>query len=381
MPQENNAHEFTADDLAMIDDDAAAAPAADPAADPAATKDDAVAADPADADDGTKADDSAAAKGTDPKADDAGDPKAADPKADPKADITTDDSAKDKKDDPDAKGYWPDDWREKMAKHLAAGDEKTYEKELKRLKRFADPSGVYGMAREAENKLHTSGLVKIPGKDASEEEIAEFNKAMGVPEKPEEYFEKLQLENGAVIGEADKPIADSFAEAVHKSGATPQFVNSAMNWYFEQQEKIAAEQDEADDTFHRESKSELKEEFGPAFDRKTNAIEVLFAQAPGGTDVRNESGVYARLMGGRTADGKLIGDDPDVVRWLVGMAQEFNPAAAVTEGAGGNAQTLQAELDQLRSLRNTDRKKYDSPEVQARELELIEALEKSRAKA
>ncbi|MFW6028039.1 MAG: hypothetical protein ACOC9Q_00750 [bacterium] len=360
MPQENTSHEFTADDLAMLDD---GTPAASDSPDPEAKADEnpGASADPT-----ANPDVDAGDKDTDPAADD-GD-KAAKP------------NGADKDTDPE-KGYWPEDWRERVAKHLSAGDDKVYQKELKRLQRFSDPSGIYGMAREAENKLHTSGLVKIPAKDAKPEEIAEFHKAMGVPDKPEEYFDKIELENGAVLGDADKPVADAFAEAVHKAGATPEVMNAALNWYFQHQEKLAADLDEADDTFRRESEAALKEEFGPAFTRKTNAIESLFATAPGGTDVTNQEGLYARLMGGRMADGRLIGNDPDLVRWMVSMAQEFNPAAAVTESGTGNAQTLQEELDGLYALRSSDRKKYDSPEVQARVAELIEALEKHRARA
>src|SRR3990167_5354807 len=159
------------------------------------------------------------------------------------------------------KPYWPDDWREKAAQHIAAGDEKAYRRELKRLERIADPAGMYGMYREAETKLTSVGLIKVPGKDAKPEEVAEFHKALGVPEKPEDYFKNIKLENGAVIGEADKPIADAFAAAVHKSGATPQVVNAALNWYFKGQEDAAAKLDESDENFKTTSLKDLKEEY------------------------------------------------------------------------------------------------------------------------
>ena len=34
-------------------------------------------------------------------------------------------------------------------------------------------------------------------------------------------------------------------------------------------------------------------------------------------------------MGGRTADGYRVGDDPHVLRWLAGLAREMNPAATL----------------------------------------------------
>src|SRR5690606_21070207 len=78
------------------------------------------------------------------------------------ADAEEEAKAKEEKADKDHKPYWPDNWREKLAEHIAAGDKKVYDKELKRLQRIADPSGIYGMYRELEGKFTSGGLVKVP---------------------------------------------------------------------------------------------------------------------------------------------------------------------------------------------------------------------------
>jgi hypothetical protein len=307
----------------------------------------------------------------------------AEPAKDGKQTLATgaDSEAEDKAKDEKAKPYWPENWREKLAEQIAAGDKKAYARELKRLERIADPAGVYGMYREAEGKLTSGGLIKKPGKDAKPEEIAEYHKAMGVPEKPEDYFKEIKLENGAVIGEADKPLVDGFAAAVHQSGATPQFVNAALNWYYKNQEEQAAAMDEADDEFRREAERALKDEYGAAFKRKTNGIASLFAIAPGGADIKNEGSLYARLMGGRTADGKMIGNDPDMVRFLVGLAQEVNPAATVVEDSNQSGMSIDAEIKQIEGRMKDDRRAYYKDEAaQARYRELITAREKIRAR-
>lgn len=268
---------------------------------------------------------------------------------------------------------WGDNWREEMARHASAGDEKVYKKELARLQRIASPEGVYGMYREMESKFTSGGLVKMPGKDAKPEDIAAFHKALGVPEKAEDYFKDLKLENGAEIGEADKPIVGAFADAMHKAGAPPQTMKAALDWYYQHQEQQAAAVDEADDQFRRESERALKEELGAAFKRHTGAIPALFATAPGGADARNENSLLARIMGGRMSDGRIIGDDPDAVRFFISLAQEINPAATVVEDGAGTVQSVGAELDSLRALRSSNPTKYWSAEVQAREAELINA--------
>lgn len=296
--------------------------------------------------------------------------------ADPEAEDKAKEEADAKK---PPKSDWPENWREKLAEHYAAGDKKRYNQELKRLQRITDPVGVYGMYRELEGKFTSGGLIKIPGKDAKPEDIAEFHKALGVPEKPEGYIEHIKLENGAVIGDADKPILNSFTEALHKAGAPPAAVNAAANWYYKLQEEQAALLDEEDDNFRRESERALKEEFGPAYKRQTNAVATLFSTAPGGADAKNPNSLYARLVGGRTADGRLIGDDPDMMRWLISLAREVNPVATVVED-GTSVKSIEKELEELQELRKTDKKKYYSDAVQAREQELIAARDKHLAR-
>lgn len=275
-----------------------------------------------------------------------------------------------------------EDLRKMIAEHYAAGDKKAEAKELRRLERVKDIKSLWGLYRELEGKFTSGGLIKKPGKDAKPEEIAEFHKAMGVPEKPEDYFKDIKLENGAVIGEADKPIVDIFATAMHKAGATPAVMNAMLNTYYAHQESQAAAMDEADDEFRRESERALKDEYGASFKRMTNAIGPLFSTAPGGADVKNDGSLYARLMGGRTADGRIIGNDPDIVRWLVSLAQDVNPAATVVEDGNQSGLTIDAEIRKIEDRMRTDSRGYykDEP-MQARYRELLTAREKIRARA
>lgn len=274
------------------------------------------------------------------------------------------------------------DWREEIAKHYAAGDDKAFKRELRRLERITDVKSIWGLYRDLEAKFTSGGLVKVPGKDAKPEEIAAFHKAMGVPEKPEDYFKDIKLENGAVIGDADKPLADSFAQAVHKAGAPPAVVNAAMNWYFQHQEEQAATLDAADDDFRTSALSELKEEYGPSFTRMKNSVASLFATAPGGTDVENDQSLIARVLGGRTADGKLLGNDPQIFRWLVGMAQELNPSITVVEDGDQSGQSIEEEIRSLEKRMKDDRRAYFKDEAaQSRYRELITARSKIQARA
>ena len=272
-------------------------------------------------------------------------------------------------------------FREALAKHASAGDKKAFDKELKRLERLGieRPEQVYGLYRELDNKLNGGGLVKIPGKDAKPEELSAFAKALGWTEKPDEMLGQIKLENGAVLGDADKPALTSFAVAVHGATTATDFMNKATNWYFKQQEDNAAALDEADDTFKRESVAALKEEFGPTFKRSINAIGAVFATAPGGVDVDNTKSLFARLMGGRTADGKIIGDDPDINRFFINLAREINPAATLVEDGRQGGKTLDAEIAEIEKIMKTDRREYNQKHA-GRYAELLAAREKIQSR-
>ena len=254
------------------------------------------------------------------------------------------------------------------------------EKELKRLETIDSPVTAWSRFREMENTWASRQFVRLPGKEAKPEDLSEFHKALGVPEKPEDYFKDIKLSNGAVLGEADKPIADAFAAAVHKAGATPAMVSAAMDWYFTSQQQAAEKIDEADDTFHVESEKLLKQEIGPAYKRKIGAISSLFSTAPGGTDINNAKSLYSRLMGGRTADGKIIGDDPDMVRWMMGLGLEINPSASVVEDGDQTGKSVDSEIAEIEKVMRTDRRRYDK-ELAPRYTQLLEARDKIRARA
>jgi predicted nucleic acid-binding Zn ribbon protein len=61
--------------------------------------------------------------------------------------------------------------------------------------------------------------------------------------------------------------------------------------------------------------------------------------------------------------------------------QDIRPFATVTEDGAGGAKSAEARLAEIQALRQTDKKRYWSPDVQAEELRLIEMLERNKARA
>lgn len=272
------------------------------------------------------------------------------------------------------KAYWPDDWRAKIA-----GTDDKRNPLRKTLETFQDPAAIANSMMELRRRWDEGGHVKLPGKDAKPEDIAAFHKAMGVPDKPEGYLEQFTPENGAILGDADKPLASSFAAEMHKVGAPPAAVNQALNWYFKNQEEQAAALDESDETFRAETERALKEEYGPTFTRFRNAIPSLFMNMPGGSSA--EDSFFANLVSGRTADGKIIGNHPDFIKFMVGLVREINPVAAVTESGDATGTNIDDEIAGLEKRMRDDRNGYFKDErAQARYRELLDARARHRAR-
>lgn len=268
---------------------------------------------------------------------------------------------------------WREDWREAMARTHAGNDEKAYAKELKRLQRFTDPTAIYGTARELEARFNEGGLVKIPGPKATDEEKAAYRKAIGVPEKPEDYAKSIKLANNRVLGENDKPIFDAFAQALHKVDAPPAIVNAATDWFLDYQTAQAEEREIADAEFHDASADTLKKELGSGYEKSAGAIGTLFATAP--------PGVKDLLLNGRTADGHKLGDHPAVVKFLASLALELNPAATLVGGGDMNAKGVDSRIGEIEKFMRTNRAEYFKNTSMQEELQhLYSARDQYRAR-
>jgi hypothetical protein len=263
---------------------------------------------------------------------------------------------------------WPEGWRNKLS-----GDDK---KELARLERFGSPADVYKAYRAMEQKMSSGEMkAKLPD-NATPEQLAQYRKDNGIPETPDKY--DLTMPNGLVIGEQDKPLVNEFLKEMHGVNASPETVKSALSAYYKIVENQKVQAAEQDSNFRAESEDALRKEWGGDFKRNVAMVSELLESAP--------AGLKDKILGGRTAEGKLLGDDPAVLKFFANMSREINPAATVVPGAGFNAPTAIADeitnLNRQMGDRSSDYWSKDKgPALQARYRELVGAQQKMKAKA
>lgn len=263
---------------------------------------------------------------------------------------------------------WREDWRES----LAGGDEGF----LKHLKRYSSPENYAKAGYEAQQRIR-SGQTREPlAENPTPEQVAQFRKDNGIPENADGY--KIEPGDGLVFGDADKPMLDAFRAFAHERNWTPQQVNQGAAFVAQLQETNRAQQMEQDRGYREQSGEALREEWGREFKGNINAIRSTFERY-------GEAGLVDQLMGARGPDGRLMGDNPALLRFLNTVTREINPLATVVPAGGGDpGKSAEAELATLRTMMGDRGSEYwqgpNAEKNQSRYRELLTAVEKSKAR-
>lgn len=274
--------------------------------------------------------------------------------------------------DPVAPADFPDNWREKLA-----GEDK---KLLTQLQRYASPKAFSDAYFALRNKMSSGQLKSSLPQGATEEQIAEWRKDNNIPDKPEGY--DLTLEGGLVVGENDKENVGEFLKEMHSINASPDMVKRALSAYYKIEAAQKDRMEDADATYRMDSEETMREQWGADFKKNINMVTGLLATLP--EDARN------RLIGGRTADGKLIGDDPEILQALANWSREINPAATLVPATGSKAASaIDDEIHSIQKLMGDSKSDYwkgpkmdggIETKMQVRYRELVAAKEKMAAR-
>jgi hypothetical protein len=256
-----------------------------------------------------------------------------------------------------------DDWRSRLA-----GDDK---KLLGYLARVPSEKELVARVKKHDDDLKAGKYLKPLGDAPTDEELAAWRGAIGVPEKPEGYMEKLP--EGLVVGDDDKPYVDKFLESMHAANAPPALTNAALETYYAIVEEQVAAQSEAENAAKSESIEALREEWGGDYKRNLNVMHGFLDTLP--------EAVADAFRHGKGADGVPLGYNADVLKWLTAQAMEANPVATVVPGAGANqASAIADEMAALEAKMGNRQSDYwkgpTAAKQQARYLELATAREK-----
>lgn len=260
----------------------------------------------------------------------------------------------------------PSDWATIRTK-VANGDEKI----LNRLSRYSTLEEALRAGVEAQNKIGSMKKQPTLSADSTPEEIAEYRKVNGIPDSPDGY--EINLGDGLVLGEADRPVADEFLRVAHEHNLPPKAVNAIIARHLQLQDQAIKAQEEQDINDRTATTAALTSADMWGSEARLNATIVhgMLEQAP--------PGIRDGLLQSRLPNGKLLGNDVEAMQWLASQARAINPYATVTPAPGLDAAgTVDAEIAAIEAKMGTP-EYYKNEAMQARYRDLITLRDKNRS--
>jgi len=222
--------------------------------------------------------------------------------------------------------------------------------------KFTSPGEVVKSYAALQSRLGRS--VMKPGSDASAEEIASYHRQLGVPETPEGYEVALpdSLPETLRGDPATVALQAEFLKVMHGAGAPPAVVQQVLDWYYGQVGESLAQQSQAGEEGRAEAEAALRREWGGEHDR--NVALAQRAVRSFGDDA------FTAFLESHEADGVKLGDHPAFLRAFAAIGKGLGEDPPLTGAGESGAGSVQARIDALHALQQSDPQKYASRAVQ-----------------
>lgn len=224
---------------------------------------------------------------------------------------------------------WPDNWKEMLAKNDPATQEF--------LRRYASPEGLLKKAITNDKYIKSTRVIPDLPEDATDEERAAHRKALGIPEKPEDYG--LKFADEVKPTEADTALLKDFMADMHGKNMTPATVKGMFDWY---QGRMVAQR-EAHAEALRDAKVEaqmvLRQEYGRELRRELGALD-RFLEDEG----------LQWVLETVLPNGKPVSRDADALKKLINFRRDVAPDTATIGGdSAGGGQSSEERAKELRA--------------------------------
>ena len=211
------------------------------------------------------------------------------------------------------------DWRKEFAGENAD--------DLKVLERFTSKADFMKSWKEQRATIAKGkGAEPLP-KDATPEQVAEFRKANGIPEKADGYY--AALPEGVIFGDDDKPGVTKFLEDMHALNAPPAMVSKALEVFVAAQAEGAAHRSDLDIKARDETSESLRTEWGQDYKANVNAMS-------GFVKANIPEADQANFLNARMGDGTPVFSHPGMVRAFATLGRTLNPTGTSTPGGGAD---------------------------------------------
>lgn len=260
---------------------------------------------------------------------------------------------------------WPEDWRDK----LSGGDEKL--KNL--LARYTSPDAMakaFKEARDAIAKKPSKEEVADLPENPTDEQLAAYRKAKGIPEKPEDY--EFEIPEGKELSDSEYDILMDFAKEMHGKHVSKDMVKAISSWFLGYEDVVAQKQADAAFQARTTTEEKLRAEWGGDYKANINLMSNVLQEHLG-----TQTGEFLSMT---MLDGTKLGDNETFIRLMADMSRKIGGSTAelYTSDVATTGQSLEARKAELMKLMNSsdpiERKKYWSQPVQEEMLRIQSAL-------
>lgn len=185
--------------------------------------------------------------------------------------------------------------------------------------------------------------VRVPGKNATPEEIATYHKAIGIPEKPEDY-EFSDLPEGLELTEEIKASRAEWAKHFQTLGIPKAAAKEISRLANEESLRELKAVKDADEAFVKQQEAALRSEWkGEEYDRNKTLANRAFTELASRTGLKLED-----LTQIETKDGRFLMDRAEIVRMFAAIGREMSEGSVGPSLTDSEKDTVD---DQIRGVR------------------------------
>lgn len=211
-------------------------------------------------------------------------------------------------------------------------------------KKFAESSTdvTHLVKRALDMRSKLSNAIIRPGKNASPEEVSAYRKALGVPEKPEEY-EFPEIPADQVTDEVKENRA-VWSKRFHDLQVPKEVAKSLLQLVGEDSVKFQEAQVQADKAFAQQSEAALRSKWrGEEFDKNKNLANRAFS------DLASRAGISVDVLSKiETKDGRFLMDRPELVEIFAVIGREMAEGSLGPTLTESEAETIDSQIADLR---------------------------------
>lgn len=165
-------------------------------------------------------------------------------------------------------------------------------------------------------------------KDATAEQITQYRKDNGIPDKPEAYLDALPAEVKSSLADQDKEIITPYLAKLQELNIPPSTAAQLIALRQTEQDRQIEGRIAADESLRVKTEDALRGDWGNNYRAEINNIHNLLKGASGE--------VSEAILQARTPDGNALVGTPEVVRWLAQLARTVSPYSVPVGSDGGS---------------------------------------------